>query len=334
MIVFVTGASGHLGANVVRQLLDAGHHVRALCRAQSSNTALQGLALERVHGDLDNPGPLAEALEGCDALLHLAAFVSVREVDARAMIEANVHATRALMQIARRVGVRRVVHCSSIGTVGRRPDGTCDEDLFPDPLEPIMPYDRTKLLAELEVFRAASLGLDACILNPTGLIGPYDFKPSLIGKTILDFAHGRLPAYVQGGYDFVSVTDTARAHLLALENGRRGERYILSGEFLELGQLLRWLAELTGRTVPRWAIPPELILPWAGLKDWVDRTLTPTRVPRFTKHSIQLLKRPKHPSNQHAREVLGWAPGPVYGALEAAVRWFQEQGRIQPTPPT
>lgn len=332
MTVFVTGASGHLGANVVRQLLAAGHRVRVLCRPQSNNTALEGLAVERVDGDLGQLATLTAALEGCDALLHLAAMVSIRALDQDAMVATNVTATRNLMMAAQAAGVRRVVHCSSIGTVGHRENGEADEELFPSPFEPNMPYDRTKLYAELEVMRAAAQGLHACILNPSGLIGPHDYKPSLIGQTILEFARGRMPAYVRGGYDFVPVTDVARAHLLALERGARGRRYILSGEHVELGQILKWLSELTGQPVPRWVIPPGLLLPIAHVKDWFERTVTPERVPRFTRHSIALLQRPKYPSSRRAREELGWTPGPVREALAQAVQWFQERGDLPHTP--
>jgi len=332
MTVFVTGASGHLGGNVVRQLLAAGHRVRVLCRPQSPNAAIEGLDVERVDGDLGRVATLKAALEGCDALIHLAAMVSIRAIDQDAMVATNVTATRNLMTAAMAAGVRRVVHCSSIGTIGRREDGEADEELFPSPFEIDMPYDRTKLHAELEVLRAAAQGLHVCILNPSGLIGPHDYKPSLIGQTILEFARGRMPAYVRGGYDFVPVTDVARAHLLALERGRPGQRYILSGEHVELGQILAWLSELTGQPVPRWVIPPELLLPIARVKDWFERTLTPERVPRFTRHSIALLQRPKYPSSRRAREELGWTPGSVRDALTEAVQWFRERGDL-PTAP-
>lgn len=328
MTTFVTGGSGHLGANVVRQLLGAGHRVRVLCRPRSNNAALDGLDVERVEGDLSQPSRLLEWLDGCEHVVHLAALVSVRELDAQTMVSANIDATRHLMAAALRAGVRRVVHCSSLGTVGRDEHGTCDGSRFPTPLRPAMLYDRTKLWAELEVFRAAARGLDACILNPSGLIGPHDFKPSIIGQTILDFAHGRLPAYVRGSHDFVPVVDVARAHVRALEHGRRGERYVLNGEVLELRQILAWLSELTGRPQPRWGIPPSWILPWAGVKDWVERTLAPQRVPRFTRHSIELLRDPKHPSSPDAQRDLGWAPGSVRDALADAVAWLRAAGRI------
>lgn len=333
MTVFVTGAAGHLGANVVRALLANGEQVRALVRPRSNNAALEGLPIERAEGDLAS-SQLEELLAGCDRLVHLAAMISLRESDRAKMMEANVVATRRLLQAALRVGIARTVHCSSIGAIGVGPDGTADETHDPDLFGDLGFYERTKVLAEVEVLRAVSDGLAATIVNPSGLIGPHDHKPSLLGRTILDFVWGRLPLYVQGGHDFVSVVDVAHGTLLALERGRPGRRYLLAGEYATIGQILTWVSEQTGRAVPRVALPASVLMPWVGAKDWIERIVLPTRHPRFNRHSIAMLQTAGRTSTRRAREELGWTPGPLRDAVVAQLDWFRETGRLPQEPAT
>lgn len=328
MTVFLTGASGHLGANLVRALLDRGERVRVLSRPRSNNAALDGLDVEQVSGDLVSEAPLDELLDGCDRLYHVAALVSIREIDRPQLFRCNVLATRRLLAAARRVGIKKVVHCSTFGAVGSNPDGPSDETHVVNPFEPMMAYEKSKVFAEHEVLRAAVDGLDVCIVNPSGMIGPWDYKPSLIGQSILDYATGKLFSYVPGGFDWVPVADVAQGHIAAMEHGQRGQRYLLTGTVHSLREIFGWLADELGRAPPRIEVPAAVALEFARVKDWVEKRFLPQRHPRFSEGSVRLLLSGKHGTNERARKQLRWTHRPVEEAVRDHVRWFQAHGRI------
>lgn len=324
---FVTGASGHLGANLVRDLLDRGQEVRVLYRRGSDNRALDGLAVERVEGDLLDPRGLARAMEGCSRVYHCAAFVSIRNRDRRRLFEVNVLGTRHVLEAAERVGVSKVVHCSSFGAVGRNPDGTSNEKWVIDPFEVEMDYERAKAFAEHEVLRAVVRGLNATIVNPSGIVGPWDYKPSMLGKTMLDFLSGKMRAYVDGAFDFVPVYDVVQGHILAMERGVAGQRYLLSGEHASLQQILTWWSQWSGRKLPR-ALPGRPLEFVASVKDWVEARWFPTRIPRFNRNSIRLLRSNKRATNQRARRELGLEPTSIEDAFHAQMQWFIDHGFV------
>jgi nucleoside-diphosphate-sugar epimerase len=322
---FVTGGSGHVGANLLRALVDAGVEVRALVR-RKDDPALAGLELERVEGDVGDPASLD--LRGCDRVHHLAAFVSLRSGDEQRMFDTNVVGTRNVLLAAERAGVQRVVLCSSLGAIGRNPHGESDETFTINPFETELPYDLTKALAELEVHRACARGLDAVIVNPSGVVGPFDFKPSSVGKTILDFARRRMPAYVPGEFEFVAMRDVVAGHLLAMERGKRGESYILSGRTHSLDELLDELQVITGVPRPRLRIPSRVMRPVAHVTSAVMRTFFPSVPPRFTPETIALLELGKRVSTAKARRELGYAPTSVLAALREQADWFRRRGQI------
>lgn len=324
---FVTGATGHLGANLVRLLLARGESVRVLVRCPG-DPALAGLPVQIVEGDLADPERLVRALDGCDRLYHLAALVSIRGCDRSLLHATNVVGTRRILAAARRAGVERVVHCSSFGAVGAVPGGKCDERTRLTPHEPALDYDRTKAAAEDEAQRAVAAGLDVRIVCPSGLVGPWDFKPSLVGRTILDFARGRLLAYVPGGHDFVPVADAALGHVLAMERGHAGERYLLTGETTPLDALVAWMAEDLGRRPPRWRIPARAVLPLVSLKDRFEHTFAPRSRSRFNAQTIRLLATEKIADPSLTRARLGFTPGPVRAALTQQIAWFRARGRL------
>lgn len=326
MTVFLTGSSGHLGANTARLLVDSGCKVRVLVRPHAHYRALKGLDVERVEGDLEDADKLADALNGCDQVIHLAAMVSMRRCDQKAMFISNVDGTQNLLRACERAGVRRMVHCSSLGTLGHHRGGQTDEETGPPQTASF--YDYTKLCAEAAVMHAAARGLDVSIVNPSALIGPHDYKPSLIGQTLIDFARGRLLMYVHGGYDFVSVIDAAKGCILALERGQKGRRYILCGEHVEVKTILGWWSEWLKRPVPRWSMSPHWVLPFARVKDQIDPWLFPRHHPKFNGTSIELLAHPKYPSNARARRELGWNPSPVQAAFYDHVTFFRQLGQL------
>jgi nucleoside-diphosphate-sugar epimerase len=325
---FVTGASGHVGANLVRELLARGVAVKALVRGDTA--AIDGLDLERVPGDLRDPVSLARGLAGCDRLYHLAAFVSLRRGDQHEVFDVNVTGTKNILVAAERAGVARTVLCSSFGAVGRNPSGgPSDETHTVNPFETHLDYDLSKAFAELEAHRAVHRGLDVRIVNPCGIVGAHDYKPSSVGQTILDFANRKMPAYVPGQFDFVAVKDVVAGHLLAMDKGRPGERYILSGGLYTLDQLLDHLSSLCAVPKPKLRIPVGVMLPMAYLSNFFLRTFAPTRPPRFTPGTIKMLNVGKHADVSKARRELGFAPTSVLDGFTEAYQWFKARGQIR-----
>lgn len=212
MTTLVTGATGHLGANLVRELLKKGEKVRVFVR-NPKNKELEGLDVEVALGDLNNAQSIREALKGCDRVFHLAAFVSIRSGDRPMLYDINVLGTRRVMQACREEGVQKVVHCSSFGAVGVNPDGASTEDWAVSPYEETTDYEISKAFAELEVYKEIARGLPAVIVCPSGIVGPWDFKPSLLGNTIVEFAQGKMKGYIEGGFDFVPMRDVVQGHL-------------------------------------------------------------------------------------------------------------------------
>jgi hopanoid-associated sugar epimerase len=328
MTILVTGAAGHLGANLVRALLSRGQRVRALVREGSSRQALEGLDVEVVCGDLRDEQSLRTAVRGVEQLFHTAAMISIRSGDREALMKTNVEGTRALLSAAQDAGVKKVVHTSSFGAIGTRTDRPSNEDDWLDPFEPVMDYERSKAQSEVVVLQAAARGLPVTIVNPSAIVGPFDFGPSLVGRTIVDFGNGKMRAYVPGAFDWVPMKDVVSGHLLAMEKGAPGERYLLSGEVHTLDQIMSWLSEFTGKPVPSFRIPARLMQSIALVKDWVEREFFPEATPRFNYHSIRILSSHKHGNNEKARRELGYQPTPVRDAFSDAVRWFQQTGRI------
>lgn len=328
MTTLVTGASGHVGANLVRELLKRGEKVRVLLREGSNNKAVDGLDVERVFGDLRDYESLKAAVKGCSRVYHLAAFVSIRSGDRPILYDVNVLGTRKLMRACREEGVEKVVHCSSYGAIGNNPKGASTEEWNVSPYEETTDYEISKAFAELEVYQEIVKGLPAVIVCPCGIVGPHDYKPSMVGKTIIDFAHGKMRGYVGGGFDFVAMKDVVEGHILAMEKGEIGERYLLRGENLTIEQTLIWLSELTGKPMPKLKIPTLLMQNIAIVKDWVEQKFFPNVIPRFNYHSIRLLQCGKYGSSEKTERELGLKPSPVKEAYWESVEWFKEQGVI------
>ncbi|HYQ29689.1 MAG TPA: SDR family oxidoreductase [Polyangiaceae bacterium] len=326
MTTLVTGATGHIGNNLVRALLARGERVRVLCRPSSSPKPLLGLDVERFEGDLRDAPSLARAVAGVERVYHVAAMISIRSGDREALWDANVAGTARLLAAARQAGVKRVVHTSSFGAMGNNPNGPSSEQHALDANEPATDYERSKAASEVEVKREIERGLDACIVNPCATVGPFDFRPSLVGRTFVDFATGKMKAYLPGAFDWVPMRDVVSGHLLAMDKGGRGERYLLSGEVASLDQILDWLAEDTGRPRPRFCIPAGLMLAISLPKDLIEARFFPDKYPRFNQHSIRLLTSGKYGSNLKACRELGLSPTPIREAFRASVAWFRDNG--------
>jgi dihydroflavonol-4-reductase len=328
MICLVTGATGFVGSAVARRLIAAGHRVRVLARATGDRRNLADLPVEIVTGSLAEPDTLPPAVAGVEALFHVAADYRLWVPDEALMYRTNVDGTVALMEAALAAGVKRIVHTSSVATLGLRPRGEDADEATPVSLDDMIgPYKRSKFLAEEGVKRLVrERGLPAVIVNPSTPIGPRDVKPTPTGRLIVEAASGRMPAYVDTGLNFAHVDDVAAGHLLAFERGRIGERYILGGENLTLAQVLGIICPLAGRKAPRIRLPADLILPLAYAAEAVSRVTG--REPFVTVDGVRLAKKLMFFKIDKARRELGYAPRPAVDGFRDAVAWFQASGSV------
>ena len=329
MKTLITGATGFVGSAVLRQLINAGHSVRALIRPNSDRTNLAGLPVEICTGDLTDRPSLDRALAGCSTLFHVAADYRLWVPNPQSIYEANVTGTRNIMLAAARARVTRIVYTSSVATLGLTPDGTPADENTPVSLtDMIGHYKRSKFLAEAEVKRMAEeQGLPVVIVNPSTPLGPRDIKPTPSGRIIVDAASGRMPAYVDTGLNIVHVDDVAVGHLLALERGEIGERYILGAVNMTLKEILTQLAPITGRRPPRIRLPHNLVFPMAYAAEAWAR-MTGGKEPRVTLVGVRLAKKRMFFTAAKARRVLGFQPRPIAEALREAVAWFRQQGYL------
>jgi len=264
MKALVTGATGFVGGAVVRALVNRGIDVRVLTRAGADLQNIQELTVERVEGDLRNQASLRNALTGCRQLYHVAAHYALWAKDPAIFYDVNVTGTKNLLEAAREVGTERVVYCSTIGAIGLPPGGGLGTEETPVSLAQMAGhYKRSKYLAEQEVLNLAKAGLPVVIVNPSAPVGTGDVKPTPTGQVIVDFMKGRIPAYIETGMNIVDVDDVAAGHLLAMQKGRIGERYILGNKNLMLREVLEILSRLTGMKAPSIKLPRLAILPLA-----------------------------------------------------------------------
>jgi len=328
MTTLITGASGHLGANLVRRLLDDGHTVRALIRQGSNNSALDGLNVERVHGDLRNPAAVAAAIRGCRQIHHCAAVVSTIGGNEREIFDINVLGTRNLLRAAREAGVSRVVVTGSLSAVGHTGDLPADEEVPFYPFDDLPPYSHTKAAAEHECLKAAVEGLDVVIATSCAIIGPNDFIPSRMGKTLVDFAQGKLRAYIPGGFTFVSAADMVEGHMLCMEKGRTGQKYIFSTEFVAVDELMAMFEQVTGRSRPRLRLPAPLMAGLAEVSTFVMTNLFPDKPQRFTPAAVEFLRMQRKADCSKAMRELGYRPTTIAQAVRAAYECFVRRGVI------
>lgn len=326
MRVFITGATGFVGAHVARRYAAEGAVLRLLTRKTSRLDGLAGVDAETVVGDLREPSGLRSALDGCDALVHVAADYRLWVRDPREMYAANVDGTRELLRMAREVGVPRVVYTSSVATMGFKSDGTIVDEDTPVTLDDMIGhYKRSKFLGEQEAIKAAQAGQHVMILNPTTPIGPGDAKPTPTGRIIVDFLNRKFPAYVDTGLNLVDVDEVARMHVVALDRGTPGERYILGGENLTLKQILDRMSAITGLPSPTMKVPHAVAMGFA----FFDETITGKmrgKEPRATVEAVRMGKKMMFASSARAERDLGFKVLPIYNALRTAIDWFVEHG--------
>jgi dihydroflavonol-4-reductase len=324
----VTGATGFVGAAVVRALLrEEGLQVRVLARRNSNRRNVAVLDVEIVEGSLEDAGSLAKAVTGCRYLFHVAADYRLWVPNPAAMFRANVDGTRDLMLAALDAGVERIVYTSSVATLGLVKDGIADETTPSSEAEMIGPYKRSKFVAEQMVHGLVALrGLPAVVVNPSTPIGPGDVKPTPTGRIIVEAAKGKMPGYVDTGLNVVHVDDVAAGELLAAERGIVGERYILGGKNLSLAEILGQVARATGRRPPMLKIPYAMVLPIAAGAELMARATG--REPFTTLDGVRMSRKKMYFSSAKALRELGYVPRPAQEAIADAIAWFDANGYL------
>ncbi len=322
-LVTVTGGTGHLGNVLVRELVRRGHPVRVLARPGDPLVSLAGLPVEIVEGDVLRPASLAPALRGATCVFHLAGVVSISTLDEERVRAVNVDGTRNVLAACRAAGVRRLVYTSSVhALVEPRPGGVLDERTGYEPARAFGAYGRAKAAASLAVVEAARAGLDAVLVLPTAVVGPFDYRPSEMGDLIRLLARRAVPVALGGGYDFVDVRDVAVAHVLAAERGRSGESYLVTGGRLAVRDVLRILSERARRAPPRWVVPLPVAAAAARLAPAWER-ITRRRA-LLTPYSVHTLSVAFRISDEKARRELGFRSIPVEQSLRDAWDWMTQ----------
>lgn len=326
MKVLITGSSGFIGTAVTRAAVAHGDEVRVLIRPTSNPKNLEGLPVETIHGDLQDPQSLKKAIAGCQGLYHVAAHYALWDQNPSNFYKINVEGTKNLLCAAGEAGVKRIVYTSTIGAIGLPDNGEPgNESRFPTLAQLSGDYKRSKFLAEQEVLRMAQQGLPVVIVNPTAPVGERDIKPTPTGQIIVDFMRGRMLAYIETGMNLVDVEDVAIGHVQAMERGRIGERYILGNQNLTLKEIFQILSRLTGVPTPRLRLPWRLVLPLAYVNQWVANLVT-HRPPRIPLEGVRMAKYHMHYDCTKARQELALPQTPVETALKKAVQWFRQHG--------
>ena len=317
----VTGAAGHLGNVLVRELLSRGEKVRALILPGEETRSLEGLPVERVEGNVLDIDSLRAAMQDVDVVFHLAALVSITEDKAYLLHEVNVGGTRNVIEAAKDAHIRKLVYTSSIHALERPPMGVpITEKLAFDPHNPAGPYDRSKAEASLLVKQAAQEGLNASILCPTGVTGPYDYRRSEVGELILSFMQKKVTFLVEGAFDFVDVRDVALGQILARDYAKPGETYILGGERIELKLLHNLVQSVTGKDTKILSFPLPVALIVAPMAELYYK-ITKTR-PSFTRYSIETVISNSEIRSDKAKTELGYQPRTLVNSIADTVRWW------------
>ncbi len=330
-MIVVTGATGHLGNNLVRKLTERGERVRCLVLPGESLRPLAGLEVDVARGDVRNLDDLLRAFEGADVVYHLASVISITPGRTDLLYQVNVGGTLNALEACRRCGVSRLVYTSSVHALVEPPRGTVIDESTPlDPGRIPFTYGKTKAMATQAVLQAAGGGLGTVVLCPTGIIGPYDFVPSEMGRLITAFVRGRVRVYLDGGYDFVDVRDVAAGHIAAAERGRSGEMYLLSGEQMTVRELLAVLSEVTGVPAPRARVPAWLADAAAPVSSFLGRVFR--LEPLFTTDSLAYLRSNSAASHARATRELGYRPRPLRETIADTVEWFRQTGAFRRVP--
>lgn len=322
-MILVTGGAGHIGNVLVRDLVNAGKKVRVLALPGEKIESLDGLDVDIVWGNILSLDDLRKAMDGVNLVFHLASYVALTADQYDLMRKVNVEGTENVLQVCQEMKVERLVYTSSIHAYERVPEGVViDEHLKFDPQNPDGLYDRTKAEATLLVLEAAKNGMNAVVVCPTGVVGPYDYKLSEIGELIITWMKRRASISTDGGYDFVDVRDVSAGHILAAEKGRSGEVYILGGERMSIKSLRAMVQKASRVKTPAINIPSKLALMVAPIAEFFYK-LFRTR-PKFTTYSIKTLLSNSNISSRKAQRELGYKPRNLMDSIRDTVDWWKK----------
>jgi len=331
MKLLVTGAAGHLGANLVRRLLWEGEEVRVLKRRGSENRGIDvlGNQVEVVEGDLRDMDSLRRATRGVKRVFHCAAQIATVEGREQEIFESNVLGTKDLLQAARENGVERVVVTGSFSACGHRPGIASDETVPFNPFAGTMPYEKSKAGVEHECLKAVVDGQDVVIATSCAILGPYDYVPSRMGRLIRDFANGKVLAYIPGGFEFVAAHDIVEGHLLAMKKGRAGQKYIISSGHVTVDELMDIYSRVLGRKKPPLRLPPKLMAVVSQVSTRVLKLVAPESPQRLTPYAVKILGQYRRADISKAKRELGFSPTPIEAAIREQYEWFIAEGQIK-----
>lgn len=322
--VLVTGATGHLGNNLVRQLLQKSYNVTTFVLPNESKRALEDLEINVVYGDIRDFNQISKACEKADIVFHLAAIISILQKKDALLDPVNVQGTQNILEACSRNQVKRLVYTSSVHAIAEPAHGSYMTEACPISEQVLGHYAKSKARAAQLVLQAIEKGLDAVIVHPSGIVGPFDFSPSPIGQMIIDYAHRKLPAYVEGAYDYVDVRSVASGIIAAAEKAKAGERFILSGEKLTVSEMMMLLEEILKIKRPKLRLPMALAKVVAPLAELYYRKFK--KPPRFTKYSLQVLASNPLISSKKAQSQLNYKPIALKQTFADTVQWFKSQG--------
>ena len=323
MKCFVTGGTGFVGANLIRLLLQQGYEVRALVRNGSNLNNLKSLDVELVTGDLNSD--LSRSMSGCQVLFHVAAQYSLWQRDRESLYRSNVLGTRNILACAQKAGIERTVYTSSVAAIGVKQGGIANES-YQSPVDKLVgDYKKSKYYAEQEAVKAVGQGQDIVIVNPSTPIGAFDIKPTPTGEIILRFLQREMPFYVDTGLNLINVKDVAMGHILALEKGVTGDRYILGNQNITFKQLLDKLEQITGLPAPKSTIPYWIPYSVAWLEENVLAKLG--KQPTVAIDGVQMSRQQMFYDASKAVKELDLPQSDIDLALQEAVKWFQKEVR-------
>ena len=325
MKIAVTGASGHVGNMICRKLIEKGHEVRALVHTNEDD--LKSIGAEIFYGNILDKLAVGKFVKDIEFVFHLAAIISIDSADRDLVYKTNVNGVYNIIEACKANHIKRLIHFSTIHTIKVE-----DINAILDESNPIIEhskfaYETSKAEGQKLVIQASKEGLNAVIINPTAIIGPYDFKPSYLGQALIKIYKNQLPMLVEGGYDFVDVRDVADGAILAMEKGRAGEQYILGGEWLSLKDMSRLISSISGSKTPTTVVSPLIArigLPFIHF--WSKLT---SQHPLYTGESLDILRdSSRNISHKKATDELGYNPRPLKETLEDTFDWFKQHKLI------
>ena len=324
MKIAITGSSGHIGNNLARELINRGHQIKVLIN--KSKQALDGMQVERIHGNILDTEAVEGLINGCEYVFHAAAIISIGNKPPQKVYNVNTEGTKNVVNACLKFGVKRLVHFSSIHSFHcKNPNAVLNEDNPPAGVKDLT-YNKSKAMGESIVSEAYKKGLNAVILNPSSVVGPNDFMPSLIGQMILKIAKGRLPFLIIGGYHFVDVRDVVDAAINAMHSGRAGEKYLLTSEWKSLTEVAGIICKKARKRAP---IVLPTFMAWLGLPFIQIFSRLMNQKPLYTRESIKIIKKaPRRVENCKAIRELDFRTRPVQETFSDVYDWFVAQNYL------